>query len=103
MTINGLLRHIGFRARFPRQSSLSATEKALIDVLGDWWNAYCKLPDRHLTEENEVASMVHELQRIIMARVAERTDPDVFKRSVRSTRHLADAGRDPRMVKYERS
>lgn len=64
----------------PLKTNLSLTEpeKELIRTLGDWWNKYCALPNKLSGESEEVGAMVNNLHRVIMARVAERSNPEEF-------------------------
>ncbi len=57
---------------------LTPHERALLDMLGDWWNGYCELPDKPPNEDSEVCAQIHALQLTIMARLAKRAHPDYF-------------------------
>ena len=59
-------------------TELTGDELALLEMSGDWYNAFINLPDRHPADTNEVAHAIHALQAIVMARLAKRVHPGRF-------------------------
>ena len=61
-----------------KRMTLTREEINLIDLTANWWIHYCKLPNRHPAEDQETASIIHALQRIVMARLAAREHAELF-------------------------
>ena len=57
---------------------LTEVELALCEELGDWFNAFVRLPREHPSDTAEAVFHIHALQTIVMARGARRNHPDVF-------------------------
>lgn len=49
-------------------------EKWLLRKLADCWNDFLELKDRHPSDADDFMFHVHALQRIVLARLAERSD-----------------------------
>jgi hypothetical protein len=58
--------------------SLKTEELAVINMLGEAWNAYAKLPEYHDDDTDEFRQGIHALQNMVMGRVAVRAHPTVF-------------------------
>ena len=55
---------------------MSSVEKAVIDLLGDAWNAFQQLPVSHVDDETDFRYAIHAAQRIILARAGRRGDAE---------------------------
>lgn len=61
---------------------LTDLEQAVVDRLARAWNAYLELRRQDLGGDddlNDFRQGIHQLQRIIMSRVARRANPEVFR------------------------
>jgi hypothetical protein len=57
---------------------LTENEIHLIQMLGDAYSCFVSLGDHHPDECSEFATKIHDLQRHVMARSAEREYPTIF-------------------------
>lgn len=60
------------------ETRLTDDEIALVEQFGQWWNAFCELPQMHSSDASDVLFHIHALQRIVMARIAQRAHPEHF-------------------------
>lgn len=51
---------------------MTADEKRVIDLLGEAWNAFLKLPIQHADDVPDMRGAIHDAQRIVMSRPAYR-------------------------------
>lgn len=58
---------------------LSKEEQSLIDQLAAVYNEFIKLPGKHPSDDREFEHGVHVLQRHVMARLARRIHPELFR------------------------
>lgn len=56
-------------------------EKKLIWLTAELWNEFLSLPDRHPSDAQEMERDIHNIQNRIMARVAVRSNPDIFHKA----------------------
>jgi hypothetical protein len=61
-----------------KEERLTDDEIALVKQFGQWWNAFCELPQMHSSDASDVLFHIHALQRIVMARIAQRAHPEHF-------------------------
>ena len=61
------------------RGGLTHDELAVIDAISDAWALFVALPRRHPMELEEGVRYVHELTRLVMARVAVRAHPTYFR------------------------
>jgi len=59
---------------------LTIKEKLIIKNLATCYNDFAQLDHSHPSDNAEFAEHIHILQRQIMARLARRAHPDIFKR-----------------------
>lgn len=60
-------------------AKLTDDELALLGRLADVWNGFLALPSRQSDETGAFWTGIHDLQRIVMARLARRTHPEFFR------------------------
>jgi hypothetical protein len=66
-------------AKAPKEAPrLMSAEIALIGKLDDCWSDFVKLPIDKRGEQTVMLAGIHQLQRLIMARLARRIHPEVF-------------------------
>lgn len=53
-------------------------EKALVEMLGECYNQFVELDDKHHCDDTEFAQAIHMLQRQVMCRLARRQHPQFF-------------------------
>lgn len=56
------------------------SEKRVVDMLADAWNAFCELPEEHPCDAREFCSAIHVAQSLVLMRPARRdlsTPPEV--------------------------
>ena len=58
---------------------LTEKEKDLINRAADLWNAWLDLPDLNHYDNVEMQSSIHRIQHQVMARVAQRTNPELIR------------------------
>jgi len=58
---------------------MSDAEKAVMRMTADLWNACLKLGDHAAHDLRELERDIHDIQHRIMARVARRQNPDLFR------------------------
>lgn len=57
---------------------ITAEEKEVMSRIVEAHNLFVKLPIQHPFDNSEWVSIVHQLQRIIMSRVAVRANPEIY-------------------------
>lgn len=57
---------------------MTGQELELVKLLGECYNKFVALPRHHPSECREFEAKIHDLQRQVMARVAERGHPEIF-------------------------
>lgn len=57
---------------------MNEQEKKVTELLAQTWNEFIKLPSYHPDEQNDFMDAMHDAQRIIMSRVAVRSNPEIF-------------------------
>ena len=62
---------------------LTMNEKKIIIDLGNCFKQFLALDEHHPNDPEDFASHIHILQRQVMARLARREHPEVFKRTGR--------------------
>ena len=74
-------------------------ERNILDLTGDLWNEYVKLPVYHPDDAQEFSVLIHTIQRHILARSGERSLPGhkVYAEDLTAwyTEHLKAPGIDP--------
>jgi len=51
---------------------LNKDEQAVIDALASAWNLFCELPVEHPSDNTEMATAIHDAQKMILMRPARR-------------------------------
>ena len=57
---------------------LTVEELAICEALGDVFNRFAALPDKHPSAAKEMATVIHAAQEKVMAQAARRAYPEVF-------------------------
>ena len=60
-------------------AGLTQAERGIINLTAELWNATSALPDQHPCDLNELQRDIHNIQNRIMARLARRAHPEVFR------------------------
>ncbi len=62
------------------KADLLPTEVALLGMLANAWNLWCRQPDRLPGDDADFERAIHDAQRMVALRVARRADPDVWRK-----------------------
>jgi len=58
---------------------ITKTEIEPCETLGEWWNLFVGLPNKHPADAVEATFHIHALQHMVMGRAAVRDRPDIFR------------------------
>lgn len=64
---------------WPDETQLTPAERTAINLTAQLWNTASQLPDQHPSDVAELQADIHAIQNRIMARLARRRHPEIFR------------------------